>query len=297
MPGVVMNGRVVPVPGIDVQNFLEHPDLAICAPEDGFLSIENWRARNITLHTTRGIPGGSDHRPQVLLPGLGPDTSVGLRSAAYCRNNPDSVGKNGRARNGGHHLTFDGNGKVYCHMDLIRMVGYHGRSCNRYSIGIEIWQDGKTAGLWSGQLDAVVAFLDWLTRSVVTQKEELAPIQRQVHFPYLGRPISRLGEGANGRNVLGIYGHRDADDNRGAGDPGDFIFEKLIAAGYERFNFGANEDLVAWEKRQGQFYGIDPDDHGHFHDPRIDGVPGPGTAAMLRRTGHAKGLWVARPGD
>lgn len=297
MPGVVMNGKVVPVPGIDVANYLENPKLAILTPEDGYVSGENWRARNITLHTTRGIPGGKDKRPQVLHPGLGPDTNVGERSAAYCRNNPDSVGANGRARNGGHHLTFDGNGKLYCHMDLIRVVGYHGRACNRHSIGIEIWQDGRTAGLWEGQLAAVVAFLDWLTRSVVTQTGAPAPIQRQVHFPYLGRPISRLGLGANGRNVVGIYGHRDADDNRGAGDPGDFIFQKLITAGYERYNFGANQDLEVWEKRQGESLGLTPDQHGDFHDPRVDGVPGPGTAMTLKSQGRAHGLWVSRPGD
>ncbi len=292
MRGVVMNGSVVPVPGIDIQNYLENPKLAILVPEDGYVSSENWRARNITLHTTRGIPGGKDQRPQVLHPGLGPDTNVGERSAAYCRNNPDA----GRSRQGGHHLTFDGNGKLYCHMDLVRVVGYHGRSCNRYSIGIEVWQDGKTAGLWDGQCEAVVVFLDWLTRAMVCQDGSPAPIQRQVHFPYLGRPISRLGAGAAGRNVVGIYGHRDADNNRGQGDPGDFIFEKLIRAGYERFNFGANEDLSAWEARQGDLFDVKAN-QGEYSDPRVDGVPGPSTAKGLARRGRRHGLWVTRAGD
>jgi len=293
MSGVIMNGRVVPVPGIDVQNYLENPKLAIKVPEDGYVSTENWRARNVTLHTTKGIPGGKDQRPQVLHPGLGPDTNVGERSAAYCRNNPDT----GRSRHGGHHLTFDGNGRLYCHMDLIRVVGYHGGPCNRYSIGIEIWQDKKTAGLWEGQCDAVVMFLDWLTRSVVCLDGRPAPIQRQVHFPYLGRPISRLGPRANGRNVVGIYGHRDADSNRGQGDPGDFVFERLIRAGYERFNFGASEDLAAWERRQGELFGVTPNGQGEFNDARVDGVAGPGTAERLTKSGRRHGLWVARAGD
>ncbi len=292
MRGVVMNGNVVPVPGMDVQNYLENPRLAITVPEDGYVSSENWRARNVTLHTTRGIPGGKDQRPQVLHPGLGPDTNVGERSAAYCRNNPDA----GRDRHGGHHLTFDGNGKLYCHMDLVRVVGYHGRSCNRYSIGVEVWQDGKTAGLWDGQCEAVVAFLDWLTRAMVCQDGTPAPIQRQVHYPYLGRPISRLGPGASGRNVVGIYGHRDADSNRGQGDPGDFIFEKLVRAGYERFNFEANEDLAAWEARQGDLFDVKAN-HGEYSDPRVDGVPGPGTASRLASRGNRHGLWVRRAGD
>jgi len=296
MPGVVMNGKVVPVPGMTVDNFLEDPRLAILTPEDGYVSSENWRARNICLHTTKGIPGGSNHTAQTLVDGFGPGTSVGLRSAAYCRNNPDA----GRSRHGGHHLTFDNDGHLSCHMDLIRVAAYHGHACNRYSIGIEMYQD-KDGSLHEGMLDTVVTFLDWLTRSVVTQEGRPAPVQRQIHRPYAGRPISRLDVGGWGRDVCGLYGHRDASATRGQGDPGDFIFDKLAAAGYEAYDFGRRQDIIVWEGRQAALLGLRPHaerEHGpEIAYSNVDGVPGPGTARLVEQAGKPHGLWVSRPGD
>ena len=75
------------------------------------------------------------------------------------------------------------------------------------------------------------------------------------------------------------------------------VLEKLIRAGYERFNFGVNEDLEAWESRQAELFGVKANDHCEHDDPRVDGVPGPSTAKVLARKGRRHGLWVVRAGD
>ena len=85
--------------------------------------------------------------------------------------------------------------------------------------------------------------------------------------------------------MVGVYGHRDCSNNRGRGDPGDAIFEMLMDAGYESFNFEENEDKETWEDRQKKL-GLLP-----------DGVPGPRTARALIEEGYSNGLWISRPGD
>jgi hypothetical protein len=274
MSGLVINGKAEDAPGLDTQNYLDNPTLVIKAPEDGRPRRTKW-VRGICLHTSKGIPGGRDLRPQKLLPGLGPSTNAGERMALYCLRNPDV----GRSRHGGHHLTIDFDGRVYCHSDLARLAMYHGHFVNEVSIGIEIYQ-GSGAQLYEGQLDVAVLLCDFLTRRF--------GIQRQFHWPYRNAPIRRLGPGANGRSVVGVYGHRDVTAQRGFGDPGNLVFERLRAAGYEAFDFGKGEDIAVWKDRQ---RGLG------FGGRDVDGIPGPKTRAALAAAGHAHGLWVARPAD
>jgi murein L,D-transpeptidase YcbB/YkuD len=68
--------------------------------------------------------------------------------------------------------------------------------------------------------------------------------------------------------------------HRGAGDPGDHLFEKLRAAGFEAFDFEAGEDLRAWKQRQ-RSLGL-----------QADGIPGQRTCQALRQAGHPHGLWT-----
>ena len=49
---------------------------------------------------------------------------------------------------------------------------------------------------------------------------------------------------------MGIFGHRDVTTNRGLGDPGDAIFERLASAGYEAVDFAASQDIETWKLRQ-----------------------------------------------
>jgi hypothetical protein len=129
--------------------------------------------------------------------------------------------------------------------------------------------------MYDGQLDAAVQVVDFLTWKF--------GIQRQVPKAYHKRPAARLLHA--GDDFSGVYGHRDADDNRGLGDPGDAVFQKLMAAGYEGWELDAYEDFPIWKDRQTQV-GADS-----------DGIPGLGTRDAIIAFGKPSGMWVDRPGD
>lgn len=269
MPGVVIHGREEAVDGLVVKNWNDDPRLRIRMPEDGAPRSSTW-VRNIILHTTLGIPGGKDHRPQVILPGLGPSTDTELNIAHFWSTN-------GAA--GGAHLIVDFDGSVSCLADLQTEVTYHATSVNSVSIGIEIAQRQVDAALYEEQLVCVVQLVDWLTKRF--------RIQRQIPSRYTyGSPIGRLVAG--GRDIIGVAGHRDQTTNRGPGDPGDRIFELLRDAGYEPFDFSAGEDRTRWAERQRALY---------MTDKEADGIPGPNTCLRLEAAGYKNGLWISRPGD
>jgi hypothetical protein len=227
--------------------------------------------RGVVLHTTKGIPGGHDHRPQVIRPGMGADRGDDVRVATFW-----SV----EARPSGAHLVVDRDGSIVCLADLLLEAAYHAGPVNDVTIGVEIYQ-GSDAELYDGQLEVVVRLVDWLTRRF--------GIQRQIPLRYGGHPLTRLAAG--GRDLVGVYGHRDVTDRRGAGDPGDEVFRRLAEAGYERWDFEAKRDLVAWKARQGALA-------AESHQPlALDGIPGSETRAALLVLERPQGLWVPRPGD
>jgi hypothetical protein len=268
MPGVVINGEQVEVPGLTVSNWHDDPRLRLRIGEkgktnDGRARRTKW-VRSIILHTTKGIPGGRDTRPQQILPGRGPIGSRAEAVASYWSTSDLASGA---------HLVCDFDGSWVCLADLATECAYHATTVNDMSIGIEVYQ-GSGAELYEGQLDSVVAMVDFLTARF--------GIQRQVPHAYRG-PIPRLVEG--GADCVGVFGHRDQTHRRGEGDPGDAIMQKLAAAGYERFDFGAGQDLAAWRERQGSLAAA-----GRL-GLLADGIPGAKTVAALKAAGHANGLW------
>jgi hypothetical protein len=247
-------------------SWLDQPKLRLAHGSDCRRRTDRW-IRGIVLHTTKGIPGGKDRRPQDVRPGLGPSVEAGLRCARYWSQDGAQAGA---------HLVVDHDGTVACCADLVRDAAFHCRGVYPVTIGIEIYQ-GNQAELYQGQLDVVVRLCDWLTRRL--------GIQRQIPgHAYRGSPVRRLLVN-DGLDFVGVYGHRDADANRGAGDPGSHVMRLLGAAGYEDWDLDDEEDLIAWRIRQ-RALGL-----------RTDGVPGPITVEALKRAGHRHGLWVKRPMD
>lgn len=190
---------------------------------------------------------------------------------------------------------MDYDGSIICTADLMREASYHATTVNGVTIGIEIVQGATTTPAQDGsapkgyayfydkQLDAVVVLLDYLTRRF--------RIQRQIQSPYHGssHPVPRLVAG--GATCYGVYMHRDQTSNRGPGDAGDFVLQRILNAGYEPVDFAAGTDLSIWKMRQQAM-------NKQGAKLAVDGIPGAGTARAIEQyRGRKHGLWIVRPGD
>lgn len=258
---LVIDGKSVPVPHRIVTSYRDDPRISLKTPEDGRAHRAH-PVQLIVVHTTKGIPGGRDKRPQVIRPGYGPNLGAELRVAKFWSSSDLQSGA---------HLVVDFDGSIGCLTDLATTVAYHAKAMNARSVGIEIYQGGD-AELYAGQLEATADLIDVLTSHF--------GIQRQIPDRYRG-PLPRLQRG--GDDFYGVVGHRDGDDNRGLGDPGDAIFDVLARRGYERYNLAAGADLLMWKERQRNLDGR----------LTVDGIPGPATVRALRAAGYRHGLIAA----
>jgi hypothetical protein len=262
---LVIDGKPEDVPGLRTVSWVDDPRIPrLAGNQDSRRRSTRW-IRGIVLHTTKGIPGGKDRRPQVIRPGFGPAGDRGLHVARYWSTSQLQSGA---------HLIVDFDGEIVQVADLQLEAAYHAGPVNDVSIGVEIYQ-GSDAELYAEQLAVVVQLCDFLTRRF--------GIQRQIPDGYDRGQLERLEAG--GRNVVGVYGHRDVTSNRGTGDPGDEIMRQLSAAGYERADYSMRIDFDRWADRQHDL-GID-----------ADGIPGPATVRALAAAGRPHGMWVSRPGD
>jgi hypothetical protein len=275
--GLIIDGQRVLVPGIDVTNYMDDPRLCL-DPSDTRSRSDRERSwiHLVVMHTTGGIPGGKDLRPQLILPGFGPSSggasgSGGDRVVASWTNDKN--------RPGGAHLVVDFDGTAYCCADLVRDATYHAEKANGCSVGIEVVQGHAQAELYQAQIDAAARLALAICRLLPV------PIQWQVPRSYHGSPVRRFASSLAARgpfltDVVGIVGHRDLTANRGAGDPGDAVMRALCAAGCEQFNFDIGEDLTTWKDRQAMLGIGSP-----------DGIPGPRTVEALRDASHPEGIW------
>jgi hypothetical protein len=262
--GLVIRGKVVEVAGLTVKSWLDDPALRLrigVGHPDGYHCGER-TVRGVCHHTTKGIPGGTDKRPQIVKPGPGPGGKV-LDVARFWSTSDTAAGA---------QLVNDRDGiHVGCLADLVYEIAYHcGSPNNEYSVGIEHYQD-QDAGIWGATITSGVTLACALS--------DVLDIPRQVHWPYLGHSVPRLDK-YGGSDYRGHYGHRDASNHRGAGDPGDFLIQALIIAGFDAFNVDKGEDLAVWRNRQAQLNaaGADP-------QLTVDGVPGKMTYYAMRQTG------------
>lgn len=264
---LLIGGVHVEVPGLMTRTWEEAGVPRLELGEDARRRKSDW-VRLVVLHTTKGIPGGRDHRPQKILLGMGAPSIAAERVAHFWSSDPTPSGA---------HVVVDRDGDVLCLADLARDCAFHAGPVNDVSIGIEIYQ-GKDAEIYEGQLEATVVLCDFLARTF--------GIQRQ--WPLYRTNVASARLEAGGRNVVGFVGHRSVTTNRGTGDPGDPVFSALYRAGYERHDIDDGEDRRVWHERQ-QAFG--------WHVKDCDGVPGPATVRALKAAGKPHGLWVSRPGD
>lgn len=260
MPGLIIAGRQVPVGGLAILNANDRP-WARLHPDDYTMRRTTW-VRAIVLHTTGG------NWPQAVRPGAGQRGHA--QQIAEMWSGADRRG--GERVHSGAHLVVDYDGTVACLADLQYHAAYHATTVNDHTIGIEMctMPDGS---IWQATLDATV-------QMAVGEGGlcELFGIPPQVHAaPYRNAPVSRLASG--GRDAVGIYGHRDQSDQRGRGDPGDRIYELLVAVGAEPLDYGAEEDLDIGRARQRAL-------NARGGGLTVDGLVGPASLAEARRQGY-----------
>lgn len=259
---IIINSKAFEIPGLKTSCWAD-PGSKIKYVTDK--DPRNRVIRGIVLHTHEGKLN------RVLKPGLGPNTTIDERLASYQTNTDRYVSWD---------YTIDLNGDVTCQNDPWIHYTWHGNNTNPFTLGIEMIQESD-GSLYDQQLDKVVLFLDFLTNKLGIQRQ--IPWNKSKNEPVVTQ-VPRIRDG-NGQNVVGVYGHVNVTSNKGPGDPGFHIFNKLKNAGYETFDFNRNEDMDTWKLRQAQL-GLVP-----------DGLPLKDTVEKLKLAGKKSGLFIERPID
>lgn len=264
---IIINTKKYEIPGLKTLSWVDGD------PKIKYVTDKNKRERKIrgiVCHTHEGLRG-------KVLPGTGPNTTIDERLAMYQTNTDRYVSWD---------YTIDQNGDVICQNDPMIDYTWQGNMTNGYTLGFEMVQKlygNGTGDLFENEIKAAVTLIDFLTL--------VLGIQRQipwdsVHNKPASKVITRM---ETGKDVVGIYGHRNITEKRGEGDPGDAIFYALKDAGYECFDYGKNEDIKTWKERQSSL-GMATEDQ--------DGLALDKTISFIKSTNKSKtGLWVSRPID
>jgi hypothetical protein len=263
MPGILIAGRIVEVPGVRVLSPHELPwvslDAADCRPRTN--DPQQW-----ILHKTLG----DDH--EQVLDGAGP-------SADYGGDEDSAKDWQSDSRHAGSHLIVGYDGTVADLADLARYCAWHDGNVqsNMLSVGLEM-KEKYGGGCFAVTFAAAVEV-------TAIGMSELG-IQWQCPRHYRNNvPFPRFADG--GRNLVGCFGHRDVTDHRGYHDPGDLIFDMLESTHhFERFDFYGREDLDVWSARQERLHALG------YYAGAIDGIPGKHTTAALAAAGFPAGIYA-----
>lgn len=206
---IVLSGQAVELPGS--KTFARGEVLGVT---DGARRWQNPIA--VVLHTIHGRRG-------ALRPGAGPP-GVAERLARYQART---------ARKVSWHFTVGLDGAVLQSADPGPWSCWHAGHANAWSVGIEMCQEPK-GDLYEATIAATVQLCEALAAAYA--------IPRRVPGPRV--PVRRwqpVKEGGGEKRWPGFLGHRNLTREKGLGDPGDQVFDALVAAGFERIT--ASESL------------------------------------------------------
>ena len=278
--GWVIGGKVYPVEGMTIENFIDTPSLHL---SDMHLNGGDYRHRNLphdwvrqfVIHTTKG------EDPQQFLDGVGPPLAADS-VLEYWQRDPEHSGA---------HAVFDGDSGICC-ADLLLDAAYHATTVNMHSVGVEMYQE-------HGGVIRKATITNTVRSVTVAMLALNLPLQMVSDTYHEGKIIERLKDG--GPDFVGLFGHRDQAwkfpyqlppairakypdgyANRGRGDPGDEVYAAFQRAGFERFSCEGREDRAAWRKRQTALNKLG----AHLV---VDGIAGPGTMRALKSAGFPSG--------
>jgi hypothetical protein len=211
---LVIGGKRVPVPGItDGATWLDDPARAPRVTDGKPRDAS--KVRGIVLHTSRGVRGS-------VREGARPSSRAETLALYQARTE----------REVSWHLTVDTDGTVLQQADAALWTAWHASHANGWTVGIECVQQPDSGDLYRVQVVALVAVVEALCGALAIPRR--VPVD--AHLRPLAGPVrawQSAGEGGRGEKWPGVLGHRNLTKNRGAGDPGDGVFEALLAAGFE----------------------------------------------------------------
>ncbi len=276
--GLMIGGIIVPVAGLNIIPPFGSGGPEWCQLHSGdYTPRKTTWVRQVIVHTTGG------NWPQPIRPGGGNPGHA--KQIADMWRGADRGG--GEKVHSAAQIIVDFDGSIACLCDLARIAAYHAEGSNGWSIGIEMstMPDGS---IYSATLDATVMLLEALTLSG-KPGSGLFPIPSQIpKQPYKNQPLLRIetGTGATRHNLggpdcVGVFGHRDNTSNRGFGDPGDEIFKRLIAVGFEAVDFDLKQDIALGRQRQAAL-------NAGGESLTVDGIVGPASISAMRRHGFSR---------
>lgn len=253
--GLLIAGRIVPVPGLTVIPPASHGGPDWCALDPGDYRMRQARCRQVVLHTTKG------DEPQHVKPGKGAAGAARNVAEFWHRDPTHSAAQ----------LVIDRDGTVLCLADLAEHEAYHATVSNAYSVGIEMYQE-LDDGIYEAVFDAARLLVPALCVALDIPFNVVAD-------QYNGHPLPRFLDGAP--DFYGVCGHRNNTEQRGRGDPGDEIFRRLIAAGGEPTIAQQGQDLMRAKARQRYL-------NAHGAALTVDGLAGPASLAAARTQGFLR---------
>ena len=202
---LIIDGQRVDTPGLETISWLDDPKVPRVT--DGRRRVPQ-SARAIVLHTVHGKLG----------PLADKASPPSVRAERYARYQASTK------REVSWHLTIDTDGTIVQSADVAAWTCWHATAVNGWTVGIELVQEADGT-LYRPQLAAVVALCDLLCARL--------GIERRVPAR-AGVPIVVVVPRLTGHDGpwSGVFGHRHQTRNRGPGDPGDYPFLALLAAGY-----------------------------------------------------------------
>jgi len=125
--------------------------------------------------------------------------------------------------------------------DLVTIEAYHCSQVNPYSIGIEMYQE-LDGTITEATLNTAVKICDVICTflSIPKQFPSSNSIMKEFARPdgkaHKTKKRAYMEGGLSGKEFFGVFGHRNATRNRGKGDPGDLVFDKLTKFGFIRLD-------------------------------------------------------------
>ncbi len=212
--GLIVNGVRVAVPGVRVTTWVDDPKRAPPITDGRAITAP---PRAFVWHTSKG----------VLCRALAFDAipSTMAETLALYQSRTD--------REVSWHLTVDTDADVLQQADPARWMCWHAGGANAWSLGAELVQRDATGTLTAPQIRAAADVTDATCAALAIPRRVLvgpdgAPWVRQV------RDLQSTKAGGRGLTWAGVIGHVHLTTDRGAGDPGPWIFAELIARGYAR---------------------------------------------------------------